>query len=99
MLTVSGARLDVMAAAAVRIARDDVSSESGRSYWLIGGTNVEGGGSVPLLPGQHGGGAKLDEFEEHDFRHPHPDSGISPANAIRARRNRLFNMVGSHRVV
>ena len=76
----------------VRIARDGVSSESGRGYGLIGGTNAGGGNRWS----QHaGGGAKLDEFELQFRRHPHPESGISPANAIRARRNRLFNMVGS----
>ena len=74
------------------MARDGVSSESSRCYGLIGGTNAAGGNRWS----QHaGGGAKLDEFDEHDRRHPHPDSGSNPANAIRARTNRLWNMAGS----
>lgn len=60
------------------------------AHGAIGGTTVADGGRVPLQ--QDGGGAKLDEFDEQLLRHPQPDSGISMANANRARTNRLLSM-------
>jgi len=50
-----------------------------------GGGRYPGGGR-PLS--QHGGGARLLEFE-HDFRHPQPDSGSKVETAIKANSKRL----------
>jgi hypothetical protein len=41
---------------------------------------------------QHGGGVKLFEFEQDDFRQPQPETGSSVEVAMRARIRRRMNM-------
>lgn len=52
-------------------------------------------GGPPLS--QHGGGAKLLEFEHEFFRHPHPDSGSMVERAMRAKIKRLVGIGVLHR--